>query len=92
MKKIDLNCNNRLESIRQMATKMQDTKMKKVSEFRRYAESIEILSNADLLKKLNKGLEDVSKGRTYSFDEMMVRIRKKRAVKATPSAPKEKVK
>ena len=70
MKKINLKPESRLRNIMRVALLIQDTKIKKISQLRNLAHEIEILSNTDLLKKLNKGIEDFKKGRFTTLDKL----------------------
>ena len=68
MKKINLNKTYRLEEIRKLALLIQNTKLKSLTEIRKIAESIEILSNDKILKGLNKSMDDYKKGRFIKIE------------------------
>ena len=63
VKKINLNKEHRLKEINKLACVISDPKLKSLSEIRKIAETIELLSNDKILKGLNKAVEDFKKGR-----------------------------
>lgn len=70
MKKIDINKENRLKAIFNIALMIQDTKQKKIGEIRRMAHEIEILADTDLLKQLNKSIKQAEIGNLISLEEL----------------------
>jgi len=63
MKKINLSKTHRLKEISKLALIIQDTKLKSLTEIRKIAETIELLSNDKILNALNKSLDDFEHGR-----------------------------
>ena len=70
MKKINMNKDHRLKEINKMALMIQDTKLKSLSEIRRIAESIEILSDDKILKSINSSIEDIKHGRFTTIENI----------------------
>jgi len=63
MEKINLDRKHRLKEINKLSLLLQDTKIKSLSEIRKIAESIEILSDERILNGLNSAIDDFKHGR-----------------------------
>lgn len=63
MKKININKQYRMKEINKLSLILQNTKLKSLTEIRRIAETIELLSDDTILRGINKGIEDFKKGR-----------------------------
>ena len=63
MKTLNLNKEHRLKEINNLALVLQNTKLKSLSEIRRIAETIEILSDEKVLKGLNSAMDDIKQGK-----------------------------
>ena len=63
MPKITLNRKHRLKEINKLTLLLQDTKLKSLSEIRKIAESIEILTDDRILNGLNSAIDDFKNGR-----------------------------
>ena len=63
IKKIDLDKEERMRKINNLALIIQDTKLKSLTEIRKIAETIEYLSDDSLLKGMNASIDDFNNGR-----------------------------
>jgi|LSQX01.2.fsa_nt_gb hypothetical protein len=73
LKKINIDRKHRLKEINKLALLLQDTKLKSLSEIRNIAESIEILSNDEILIGLNSAIDDFKHGRYTVLSNSEVR-------------------
>lgn len=78
-KKLKENPKERFKSIRELAIAIQDKKMKK-DDIRSCAESIELLTDIELIEGINKSLEDFRAGRYTSIDNLSIADKKEKPV------------
>jgi len=63
MNKINLDRKHRLKEINKLALLLQNTNLKSLSEIRKIAETIEVLSDDSILNGLNSAIDDFKHGR-----------------------------